>query len=227
MSAHQLPQYYQLQMIPSTAGAISITWYMCYKIILVRLYLKRLTLCHLLLMQRGWYIHICILFQHSDFHLSNDFFTIIYLTKITFPVSPSPKIFSLRTKIDTSLIGIILRWGFLIWELIFIYCGLFSHLVSFCVVSSFTTIRANFTSGLLQVILPRPQIGMLSLVTISPVITAFDSCCLSHHVFDQVNLRPAWVEFETAITWQCSPETVETQRLYPLHHGPCWHVVRI
>ena len=24
-----------------------------------------------------------------------------------------------------SLIGIILRWGFLIWELIFIYCGLF------------------------------------------------------------------------------------------------------
>ena len=25
----------------------------------------------------------------------------------------------------SSLIGIILRWGFLIWELIFIYCGLF------------------------------------------------------------------------------------------------------
>ena len=24
-----------------------------------------------------------------------------------------------------SLIGIILRWGFLIWELIFIYCGIF------------------------------------------------------------------------------------------------------
>ena len=28
--------------------------------------------------------------------------------------------------LDLSLIGIILRWGFLIWELIFIYCGLFS-----------------------------------------------------------------------------------------------------
>ena len=45
------------------------------------------------------------------------------------------------------------------------------HLGSFCVVSSFTTFRPNFTSGLLQVILPRPRIGMLSLVTVSPVIT--------------------------------------------------------
>ena len=39
--------------------------------------------------------------------------------------------------------------------------------------SSFTTFRPNFTSGLHQVILPRPRIGMLSLVTVSPVITAF------------------------------------------------------
>ena len=68
--------------------------------------------------------------------------------------------------------------------------------------------------------LPRPRIGMLSLVTVSPVIFAFHSCCLSHHVFDQVNLWPAWVGFETAIFWQCSPGTVETQRLYPLRHGP-------
>ena len=60
-------------------------------------------------------------------------------------------------------------------------------------------------SGLLQVILPRPRIGMLNLVTVSPVITAFHSCCLSHHVFDQVKLWPAWVGFETAIFWQCSP----------------------
>ena len=43
------------------------------------------------------------------------------------------------------------------------------------------------------------------------------SCC---HVFDQVNLWPAWVSFETAIFWQCSPGTVETQRLYPLRHEP-------
>ena len=88
------------------------------------------------------------------------------------------------------------------------------NLGSFCVVSSFTTFRPNFTSGLLQVILPRPRIGMMSLVTVSPVITAFHSCCLSHHVFDQVNLWPAWVGIETAIFWQCSPGTVETQRLY-------------
>ena len=90
------------------------------------------------------------------------------------------------------------------------------HLGSFCVVSSFTTFLPNFTSGLLQVILPRPRIGMLSLVTVFPVITAFHSCCLSYHVFDQVNLWPAWVGFESAIFWQCSPGTVETQRLYPL-----------
>ena len=50
--------------------------------------------------------------------------------------------------------------------------------------------------------LPWPGIGMLSLVTVSPVITAFHSCCLSHHVFDQVNIWPAWVGFETAIFWQ-------------------------
>ena len=61
---------------------------------------------------------------------------------------------------------------------------------------------------------------MLSLVTVSPVITSFHSCCLSHHVFDQVNLWPVWVGFETANFWQCSPGTVETQRLYPLRHGP-------
>ena len=73
--------------------------------------------------------------------------------------------------------------------------------------------------------LPRPRIGMLSLVTVSPVITAFHSCCLSHHVFDQVNLWRAWVGFETAIFWQWSPGTVETQRLYPLRHGP-WRAIK-
>ena len=59
---------------------------------------------------------------------------------------------------------------------------------------------------------------MLSLVTISQVITAFHSCCLSHHVFDQVNLWSVWVGIETAIFWQCSPGTVETQRPYPLQN---------
>ena len=37
---------------------------------------------------------------------------------------------------------------------------------------------------------PRPRIGMLSLVTVSAVITAFHSCCLSHQVLNQVNLWP-------------------------------------
>ena len=67
---------------------------------------------------------------------------------------------------------------------------------------------------------------MLSLVTVSPVITAFHSCCLSHHVFDQVNLWPALVGIETAIFWQCSPGNVETQRLYPLCHGP-WRAIKV
>ena len=93
------------------------------------------------------------------------------------------------------------------------------HLGSFCVVSSFTTFRPNFTF-FRRFFLPRPRIGMLSLVTVSPVITAFHSCCLSHHVFDQVDLWPAWVGFETPIFWQYSPGNVETQRLHPLRHGP-------
>ena len=57
------------------------------------------------------------------------------------------------------------------------------HLGSFCVVPSFTMFQPNFTAELLQGILPQPRIGMMSLVTVSPVITAFHSCCLSHHVF--------------------------------------------
>ena len=76
-----------------------------------------------------------------------------------------------------SLIGIILRWGFLIWELIFIYCGLFLLILVvffffFCVCCFFFHyVSAKFhicpSSGDLQ----RPRIGMLSLVTVSPLIT--------------------------------------------------------
>ena len=92
------------------------------------------------------------------------------------------------------------------------------HLGSFCVISSFHYVSAKFHLWPSSSDLPRPRIGMMSLVTVSPVITAFHSCCLSHHVFDQVNLWPAWVGFETVIFWQCSPGTVERQRLYPLRH---------
>ena len=92
------------------------------------------------------------------------------------------------------------------------------HLGSFLCCFFFHYVSAKFHLWPSSGDLPRPRIGMLSLVTVSLVITAFHSCCLSHHVFDQVNPWPAWVGFETAIFWQCSPGTVETQRLYPLRH---------
>ena len=118
-------------------------------------------------------------------------------------------------KLRLSLIGIILRWGFLIWELIFLFTVNFLY-------SSFVLFLLHHVSAKCHLWpssgdQPRPQIGMLSLVTVSPVITAFHSCCLSHHVFDQVKLWPAWVGIETAIFWQCSPGTVETRCLYPLN----------
>ena len=115
-----------------------------------------------------------------------------------------------------------MRWGFLIWELIFFYLlrTFCPHLGSFLYCFFFLYVSAKFHLWPSSGDLPWPRIVMLSFVTVSPVITAFHSCCLSHHVFDQVNLWPAWIRFETAIFWQCSPGTVETQRLYPLHQGP-------
>ena len=56
----------------------------------------------------------------------------------------------------------------------------FALILVVCVVYSFTTFRPNLTSGLLQAILPWPRIGMLSLVTVSPVITAFHNYILDH-----------------------------------------------
>ena len=79
----------------------------------------------------------------------------------------------------------------------------FPHLGSFCVVSSFTYVSAKFHLWPSSGDLPRPRIGMLSLVTVSPVITASHSCCLSHHVFDQVNLLGRiWNRYLlTMLTW--------------------------
>ena len=62
------------------------------------------------------------------------------------------------------------------------------HLGSFMCCFFFYYVSAKFHLWPSSGDLPRPRIGMLSLVTVSPVITAFHSCCLSHHVFDQVNL---------------------------------------
>ena len=91
------------------------------------------------------------------------------------------------------------------------------HLGSFLCCFFFQIVSAKFHLWSSSGDLPRPRIRMMSLVTVSQVITAFHSCCLSHYVFDQVNLWPAWVN---PIFWQCSPGTVETQRLYPLRQGP-------
>ena len=70
--------------------------------------------------------------------------------------------------------------------------------------------------------LPRPRIGMLNLVSVSPVITAFHSCCLSHHVFDQINLWPSWIGIETAIFWQCSPRTEVAVNHLKKARGEIW-----
>ena len=124
------------------------------------------------------------------------------------------------------LIGIILRWGFLIWELIFIYCGVFVLILVVFVLFLLSLCFGQISPlAFFRWFLPRPRIGMLSLLTVSPVITAFHSCCLSQHIFDQVNLWPAWVGFKTTIFWQCSPGTVETQCLYPLCHEP-WRAIK-
>ena len=91
---------------------------------------------------------------------------------------------------NLSLIGIILRWGFLIWELIFIYCRLFV-LILVVFVLFLLSLRFGQISPLAFFwwFLLRPRIGMLSLVTISPIITAFHSCCLSHHVLWDFNYQ--------------------------------------
>ena len=58
------------------------------------------------------------------------------------------------------------------------------HLVSFFLcLFFFHYVSAKFHLWPSSGDLSRPRIGMLSLVTVSPVITAFHSCCLSHHVF--------------------------------------------
>ena len=84
----------------------------------------------------------------------------------------------------------------------FINCGLFCpHLGSFCVASSFTMSRPNFTSGDFTA----TRIGILSLVTVPPVITAFHSCCLSHHVFWPS--KPLAGHLLTMLTWNCRDST--------------------
>ena len=90
------------------------------------------------------------------------------------------------------------------------------HLGSFCVVFFFHYVSTKFHLWPSSGDLPRPRIRMMSLVTVSLSIFVVYRTTF----FDQVNLWSAWVGFETTIFWQCSPGTVETQRQYPLRHGP-------
>ena len=53
------------------------------------------------------------------------------------------------------------------------------HLGSFCVVSFSLRFGQISPLAFFRWFLPRPRIGMMSLVTVSPVSTAFHSCCLS------------------------------------------------
>ena len=57
------------------------------------------------------------------------------------------------------------------------------HLGSFLCCFFFYYVSAKFHLWPSSGDLPRPRIGMMSLVTVSPVVTAFHSCCLSHHFF--------------------------------------------
>ena len=117
-----------------------------------------------------------------------------------------------------SLIGIIWRWGFLIWELIFIYCGLFILILVVCFCFFFVLFLLSLRFGQISPLaffrwfLPRPRIGMLSLVTVSPIITAFHSCCLWHHVFwpskPLAGLGRIWNRYLlTMLTWNCRDST--------------------
>ena len=65
----------------------------------------------------------------------------------------------------------------------FFYCGLFVLILVgfFLCCFFFHYVSAKFHLWPSSGDLPRPQIGMLSLVTVSPVITAFHSCCRTHH----------------------------------------------
>ena len=99
----------------------------------------------------------------------------------------------------------------------FFYCGLFVLILVVFVLFLLHYVSDKFHLWPSSGDLPWPRIDMLSLLTVSPVITAFHSCCLSYHAFDQVNPSLAWVGIETAIFWQCLPGTEVT-------HGPLFYL---
>ena len=113
----------------------------------------------------------------------------------------------------------ILRWGFLIGVLISLQTFVLILVVFFFFFFFFLSHYVSAKFHLWQS--SRLRIGMLSLITISPVITTFHSYCLSHHIFDQVTLWPAWVGIETAIFWQCSGPVAQRREALSLY-GSRW-----
>ena len=111
-----------------------------------------------------------------------------------------------------------MRWSFLICELIFIYCGLLCpHLGSCLCCFFFHYVSAKFHLLPSSGDLPRPRIGMLSLVTVSPVITAFHSCCLSSKPL--AGLGRIWNRYLlTMLTWNRKDSS-------PLSAAPLWKAV--
>ena len=111
--------------------------------------------------------------------------------------------------------------------MIFIYCGLLVLILVFCVcvcvcvcVCCFFVhyVSAKFHLWPSSGDLPQPRIGMMNLVTISPVITALHSCCLSLFCFwpsiPLAGLGRIWNRWLlTMLTWNRRDST-------PLSAGP-------
>ena len=111
------------------------------------------------------------------------------------------------------------------WELIFIHCGLSPLIlvVFFLCCFFFHYVSAKFHLWPSSGDLLRPRIEVLSLVTVSPVITAFHSCCLSHHVFwpskPLAGLGRIWNRYLlTMLTWNRRDST-------PLSAAP-WRAIK-
>ena len=81
---------------------------------------------------------------------------------------------------------------FFVFILVVFFCCFFFHYVS-----------AKFHLWPSSDDLLRPRIGMLSLVTVSSVITAFHNCCLSHHVTQRI--EDVWVS--TVPEWALSEDS--------------------
>ena len=95
------------------------------------------------------------------------------------------------------------------------------HLGSFLCCFFFHYVSAKFHLWHSSGDLPRPRIGMLSLVTVSPVITAFHSCCLSGAADRALSLygsRWALSEDSGFKSYLSRPEVYLVKNVVPIHN---------